>query len=75
MKIHFIYFFLIANVMFLTCTALGGFAGVLLINLFNIEDTATGYMILMFMVFNTFLIWLWYSDLTRKAFIEFMQNK
>lgn len=71
----FLYFFGLANIMFLVSIGLGGLASVLLIKLLNIGDKDTGYMIFIFMIFNIFLIWLWFSDLARKAFIELMQKK
>lgn len=71
----FLYFFGLANVMFLVSITLGGYTGYLVVKLLDINDKSTIYTIILFMIFNTFLIWIWFSDLARKAFIELMQNK
>lgn len=71
----FFYFFGLANIMFLVSMCLGGYTGIFLVKILNITDKSTGLMIISFTTFNAFLIWVWFSDIARKAFIELMQNK
>jgi hypothetical protein len=71
----FLYFVGIANVMLLASIGIGAPIALLITKLFSLEDSSTRWMIMFFSVTNIFLIWMWFSDTARKAFIELMQNK
>lgn len=75
MNTNILYFFGIANFMFFISMMIGGYIGYFLLKILDIHSMYTVFMVMVFSVFNVFLAWLWFSDLARQAFIDFMKNK